>query len=97
MEKLVRDKMPQIIREKGDKINTRVATKKEFWEKLKEKLKEEVSDYVRTENEEELADIYEVLNEIYKIKGLNKKKLAKIREDKIKIKGKYKKRIILEK
>ena len=92
----MRDNLPAIIRGRGEKIKTRVATQKEFWEKLKEKLKEEVSDFVKTENEEELADIYEVLNAIYKVKKLNKKKLAKIREDKAKTKGKYSKRMILE-
>jgi len=96
MEKLVRDKMPQIIKMRGDDVKTRIAGKKEFWEKLKEKLKEEVNDFVKTENEEELADIYEVLNEIYKIKGLTKSKLAKIREEKKKLKGSYRNKIILK-
>lgn len=96
MEKLIRDKMPQIIKERGDKIKTRIATEKEFFNKLKEKLVEEVDDFIKTDNEEELADIYEVLNEIYKIKKLSKVKLAKIRKEKVREKGKYNKRIILK-
>jgi len=96
MARLVRDKIPEIIRRDGKKAKTRTATKKEFWGKLKEKLKEEVNDFVKTENKEELVDIYEVLNEIYKVMGLSKKKLAEIRKIKVRKKGKYKNKIILE-
>ena len=55
--KLVRDKIPEIIRENGKEPIIHIADNKEYWEKLKSKLKEEVDEYFINDSEEELADI----------------------------------------
>jgi predicted house-cleaning noncanonical NTP pyrophosphatase (MazG superfamily) len=96
MAKLVRDKIPEIIKSKGEKIKIRIADDKEYWEELKKKLKEEVDEFISSEEPEELADIYEVLHAIYDFKKIDKKFLAELREKKAKERGRFEKKIILE-
>lgn len=94
--KLVRDKIPKILKEKGLKIKKHIANDEEYWRKLKEKLKEEVEEFLINSSDEELVDILEVIEAIYKFKNVNKKELSKKRKDKTKERGKFKKRIILD-
>lgn len=94
--KLVRDKIPEIIKADGQIPITHTASKKEYQQKLLEKLQEEVLEFLKEQNTEELADILEVINAICKLKNINPEKLQKIKQQKIKKRGGFKKRIILE-
>lgn len=94
--KLVRDKIPKIIKAKGEKPIVHVAEEAEYWEKLKEKLLEEVNEFRENENKEEITDILEVVDAICEFKNYNKKELKLIKKKKKKEKGGFKKRIILE-
>jgi predicted house-cleaning noncanonical NTP pyrophosphatase (MazG superfamily) len=94
--KLVRDKIPEIIREKGDKPSSHTALDAEYKTKLNEKLKEEVEEYLESETSEELADVLEIIYAIYQLKGLDEKELEKIRKRKAGEKGRFDKKIILE-
>ena len=94
--KLVRDKIPKIINNDGKKAVTHKADKKEYYKKLKEKLKEEVDEFFISDEEEELADILEVIYEICDFKKISKKEIEKIRLNKKKNKGGFKGRIILD-
>lgn len=94
--KLVRDKIPEIIKKKGKIPITHIASDSEYWEKLKQKFREEVEEYLADENEEELADVLEVINAIYDFKKIKKRNLEAIRKKKAKERGGFKKRIILE-
>lgn len=95
--KLVRDKIPEIIKKKGGNFKIHIAKNKEYWEKLKEKLREEIKEFEKAESIEEMADILEVIDAIIKFKKLNKKKLLAIKQKKLKERGGFKKKIILEK
>ncbi len=94
--KLVRDKIPERIKNKGEKVAYHIADNKEYWEKLKEKLSEEVKEFLADENIEEIADIEEVIDAICEYKKFDKKNLESIKDKKVKERGAFKKRIILE-
>lgn len=94
--KLVRDKIPEIIRSHGKTPVTHVASDEEYWQKLKEKLQEEVNEFFEDSNEEELADILEVLDAIRGFKNIDKKKLETLRNKKAAERGGFKGKIILD-
>jgi predicted house-cleaning noncanonical NTP pyrophosphatase (MazG superfamily) len=50
--KLVSDKIPEILKKKGQLPVTHVANKKEYWQALKQKLKEEVKEFLKKSNKE---------------------------------------------
>ncbi len=95
-DKLVRDKVPEVIRSKGGKCTTRIADEREFQEKLRWKLREEVEEFIEAQNEEELADLLEVIDAIIEFKKLDRKKTELIKSKKAEERGRFEKRIILE-
>jgi predicted house-cleaning noncanonical NTP pyrophosphatase (MazG superfamily) len=94
--KLVRDKIPKILKAKKLKVKKHVANDEEYWEKLKEKLQEETDEFLKEDNKHELADIMEVIEAICNFKNIDKKELNKVKKYKAKERGKFKKRIILD-
>ncbi|MCL5017358.1 MAG: nucleoside triphosphate pyrophosphohydrolase [Patescibacteria group bacterium] len=94
--KLVRDKIPEYIRSKGEAVVSHVADNKEYWLKLKEKLQEEVKEFFEAESMDELADILEVMEAIYKYKNFDKLEIEKLKKQKAEKRGKFQKRIILD-
>lgn len=94
--KLVRDKIPEII--KGNKDNPIIhkANDEEYWKKLKEKLNEEVNEFLNESNEEEIADILEVIDAICKFKKFDKVNINEIKKQKAEKRGKFDNRIILD-
>jgi len=96
LNKLVRDKIPKIIKNKGAVPITHIADDEEYWQKLKEKLQEEVDEFLKNSNEEELADILEVIYAICDFKNFDKEKLELLRKKKAKEKGRFRDKIILD-
>ncbi len=94
--KLVRDKIPEIIKSRGDKCITHLADEAEYWQKLKEKLIEEVEEFVQDPSQEELADIYEVIEAIIEYKKFDKQEILQIQKEKAGKRGKFAKKIILD-
>lgn len=83
--KLVRDRIPQIIEESGRKCDIEIVPKEEHAKLLEEKLKEEVNEFLEDKNLEELADVMEVLFGLaqslgYSEDDLMEKRLAKRNE-----------------
>lgn len=94
--KLVRDKIPEIIEDGGTNVITHIASDDEYQQKLHEKLLEEVEEYLESHRTEELADILEVLYALCKIQNLSWEDLEKTRKEKAEERGAFTKHIILD-
>lgn len=92
--KLVRDKIPEVLDLKGIVYEKRIATQEEYRAELIKKLKEEVGEFIEEENTEELADIIEVINALKKLPEF--KDVEEVRKKKFTDKGGFEKRIILK-
>lgn len=66
MEKLVRDKIPEIMEAAGVPCNYRIANETEFKDALWEKLSEEFNEFTENPCEEEAADVLTVMIAIIK-------------------------------
>ncbi len=93
--KLVRDKIPEIIRSGGRVPSTRVLDQSEYILELEKKLQEEVSEYLTDKNADELADITEVVLALGKTLNVDREELEKIRVEKVQKNGAFKDKIFL--
>lgn len=67
--KLVRDKIPEIILAQGEKPVTRVLEDAEYLACLEQKLREETAEYLESGKLDELADIMEVVYALCEARG----------------------------
>lgn len=99
-EKLVRDKIPEIIKKNGETPRIRIAQRHEILRFLQDKLLEEANEvsreYLIDKIPEELADCLEVIHEFQKRLGISLKRIEKIRKKKRRNRGGFTKNIILE-
>lgn len=94
--KLVRDKIPEIIEKNNAEPKTRILSNEEYIFELKKKLNEEIEEYFTSDNDpEELADIKEVFNSICIEKGHNLEEIERLRAEKEKKRGGFSKKIFL--
>jgi predicted house-cleaning noncanonical NTP pyrophosphatase (MazG superfamily) len=94
--KLVRDKIPEIIRANGEMPVTRILDDKEYLQELVRKLDEEVAEFKSDMSLEELADIQEVVLALADTIA-NREELEKVRVEKAKARGRFHEKIFLEK
>ncbi len=94
--KLVRDKIPEIIEADGKTCKTRILDDEEYLAALEEKLNEEVAEYQKDKNLEEMADVLEVLQAICIAKGYSLEELEAMRARKSEKRGGFANRIFLE-
>lgn len=95
--KLVRDKIPELIKNSNRSFDLRICKNEELLMLLEAKLDEEVSEYRQNKNLEELADIMEVIFCIANALGFSDDDLINKRNEKNKERGGFKKGIVLEK
>lgn len=93
--KLVRDKIPEIIKADGKECETRVLDDKEYLLSLNEKLDEELREYYETESIDELADIVEVIFAIVEQYGMSIQDFERLRLSKREQRGGFDQRLFL--
>lgn len=97
-QKLVRDKIPPIIKAAGRTCEVRVMEKGDFAKALKEKLIEEGKELQAVKEKdlvEEMADVLEVLYSLAKLYKIDFKLVEAKRAQKQKKRGGFKKRLFL--
>lgn len=95
--KLVRDKIPDIICRRGEVAICHVADSKEYQKMLDKKVLEEFREFRKNRSIDELADLAEVLRAIANQRDWSWEEVEKMRRAKKRQRGGYRKRIILEK
>ena len=94
--KLVRDKIPEIIMKSGKTAHCRVLDIDGYITELDRKLNEECAEYQTNKNIEELADILEVIYAIAEARGYSAAELESVRLEKSEKRGGFSQRIFLE-
>ena len=93
--KLVRDRIPEIIEAQGEKPNIRTLEQVEYLHHLEAKLDEEVGEYHRDKTAEELADILEVVFALAEADGVTRQELMDVYQKKHDARGGFRDRVFL--
>ena len=94
--KLVRDKIPDIIKSNGEKCQIEILDDVKYLEELQKKLDEEVAEYHKDQTVEELADIVEVVYAIAATMGYSNYEFEMLRFVKKVDKGGFEEKIFLK-
>ena len=95
-QKLVRDKIPEIIEAAGKKPVTHILDEASYLAELDRKLNEECAEYQESKSMEELADMLEVMFAIAEARGSSVAELEAIRQKKAVERGGFCDRIYLD-
>lgn len=96
MSKLIRDKIPDIIRENGGNPNIIECASDEIYKQaIHNKLIEEAEEFKRSPSCEEMADIFEVCLSLCNVYGISFEDVQRYRGDKFYRRGGFDKRILL--
>ncbi len=86
VDKLIRDKLPQIMRESGVQLFERVMEEEEYLKRLKDKLLEEAKEVIASSSPkeigEEMADLLEVMLALLKVYRIDFAKVSQTAEQK---------------
>ncbi|WP_034761754.1 nucleoside triphosphate pyrophosphohydrolase [Rossellomorea vietnamensis] len=97
--KLVRDKIPQIIESKGKEFSTKILNDEDYIKYLKEKANEELDEYYAAETDgeavEELADLMEVIRALAKQHGSTIEEIEAVRRCKAEKRGGFQEKVFL--
>ena len=93
--KLVRDKIPDMIRKAGKTFSTHIASEDEYEQSLWDKMDEEVAEFKDNPCEEEMADILEVMEAITIFYALDPYDVETARQAKAGRRGSFKDRLSL--
>ncbi|TFH10539.1 MAG: hypothetical protein E4H14_02380 [Candidatus Thorarchaeota archaeon] len=95
VEKLVRDKIPDIIREAGKSPKIRIAEPDELDILLREKIVEEAKEFLVSGDTEELVDIQEAIDALLKLRKADSAMIELQRHSKIMVRGGFTKGYVL--
>lgn len=95
-DKLVRDKIPQIIEAGGNSCVTEILSDEEYLRRVDEKLSEELAEYYADGSVEELADLLEALYAAARARGYTLAQLETVRREKAEKRGGFEEKILLK-
>ncbi|SEN01198.1 Predicted house-cleaning noncanonical NTP pyrophosphatase, all-alpha NTP-PPase (MazG) superfamily [Mesobacillus persicus] len=97
--KLVRDRIPEIIEKTGKKFSTKILENDEYITELRKKAYEELDEYMNTNNKEdaveELADLLEIVHALAESHGSSIEEVEELRKNKAAKRGGFKEKIFL--
>ena len=93
--KLVRDRIPEIIEASGKTCVTEILPDDEYLRMIDTKLDEELAEYHKDQNIEELADLMEVIYAAAIARGYTIEQLENVRAEKAEKRGSFQKKILL--
>ena len=94
--KLIRDRIPEIIEKSGKVAVYETLQDYEYLEFLNHKLLEEVNEYLESGTVEELADIGEVMYAILAYKHIPQEEFQRVRLEKLATHGGFEKQLLLK-
>jgi len=98
--KLVRDKIPEIIKQNGENPITSILDDIRYKEELEKKLYEEYKEVIESSGSdriEELADMLEIIKALAKLENKTLDDVIDVSNQKVKKRGAFEKKIFLEK
>lgn len=93
--KLIRDKIPMIMKQASVKFEARIADNDEYKELLAKKMQEEVEEYMSDHSLEEAADIYEVFLSLLGLWGHDLHDVVACADEKREDRGSFNERVVL--
>ena len=93
--KLVRDRIPEIIKSSGKSCEVRTLEDEEYLRMIDAKLDEELAEYHKDQNLEELADLLEVIYAATEARGFSIDQLEELRAAKASARGCFQKKLCL--
>ncbi len=93
--KLVRDRIPEIIEAFGVHCKIQILSDEAYLRMLDAKLDEELAEYHKDQNIEELADLLEVIRAAAIARGYTLEELEAVRAEKAEKRGGFEKKILL--
>ena len=94
--KLVRDRIPEIIRASGKTCTTEVLSDADYIQAIDAKLDEELAEYHKDQNIEELADLLEVIRAAAVARRYTIEQLEQVRAEKASKRGGFEKKLYLK-
>ncbi|MEW4368649.1 nucleoside triphosphate pyrophosphohydrolase [Paenibacillus kandeliae] len=93
--KLIRDRIPEIIEASGKKANIEIMNDSDYLKSLNSKLQEELDEYNEDQDVSELADLIEVAYAIIEHKGMSIDEFEQLRLKKKEERGGFKDKLFL--
>lgn len=97
--KLVRDRIPEIILKSGKRYSIRILDSEEYLAELRKKALEELDEYMHSKSQDEriaeLADVLEVIYALAEYHGVTIEEIEEIRKNKAEANGSFKQRVYL--
>ena len=97
--KLIRNKIPQIIKHTGKRPKTKIQTTDEYIKEICKKTEEELTEYLEATTKEhkleELSDLLELINALAEHEGTTLEEINNIRKKKAEERGGFSDRVFL--